>query len=67
MADKTVKISGLILTTALLAGGFTHASASGELPIFEACLAKVPEAANPEQARDQCFWNHWDLMASAGN
>lgn len=65
MARKTAKISGIILTTALLAGGFTHASASGELPIFKACLAKVSDAPNPEEARNQCFWNHWELMASA--
>jgi len=63
MARNTAKTAAIILTTALLAGGFTHVAASGQLPIFKACLAKAADAANPEEARNQCYWNHWDLMA----
>ena len=66
MARKTTKIFAILLSTALLAGISTHAAASGELPILKACLAKVSEAPDPEAARNQCFWNHWQLMADAG-
>lgn len=66
MASKLAKIAGITLTTALLFGGFTQAQASGELPILKACLAKAAEAANPEAAKSQCMWEHWDLMAESG-
>ena len=63
MSRKTAKTAGFVLAAALLAGGFTHAGASGQLPIFKACLAKAEQAADPTEARNQCYWNHWELMA----
>lgn len=65
-ATRKAKTAGIILTAALLAGGFTHASASGQLPIFKACLAEAAKASNPEEATNQCYWNHWELMAEYG-
>jgi len=65
MMDKTLKAAGFLMTAALLTGVFAPAQASGELPIFKACLAKAETAKDPKFARDECFWEHWDLMAEA--
>ena len=65
MMKGTLKFAGVLMTAALLAGAFAPARASGELPIFKACLAKAETAQDPKLARDQCFWEHWDLMAEA--
>ena len=66
MMKTTLKVAGILMTTALLTGVFAPAQASGELPIFKACLAKAETASDKKTAIDQCVWNHWDLMAEYG-
>jgi len=61
-----VKVAGIAMTSAMLATAVTPAQASGELPIFKACLAAAKTASDPKEARDQCVWEHWDLMAEYG-
>jgi hypothetical protein len=63
---NVLKAAGIAMTTAILATAVAPAQASGELPIFKACLAKAETAKDPKEARDQCVWEHWDLMAEYG-
>jgi len=60
------KLSGVALAAAILAVTTAPAQASGQQPIYQACLAKAKSAADPKLARDQCVWDHWDRMAEAG-
>jgi hypothetical protein len=66
MMKNTMKVAGLVMTAAILAAAVAPAHASGQLPIFKACLAKAETAPDPKAARDQCVWDHWDLMAEYG-
>jgi hypothetical protein len=66
MMKTTLKFAAVLMTTAVLATAVTPAAASGQLPIFKACLAEAEKAADPKVARDQCVWDHWDLMAEYG-
>jgi len=66
MMKVTIKIAAIAMTTAALATSVVPARASGQLPIFKACLAKADMAPNPQAARDQCVWEHWDLMSEYG-
>lgn len=61
-----IKVAGIIMTTAVLAVAVAPAQASGELPIFKACLAEAKTAPDPTEARNQCVWDHWSLMAEYG-
>ena len=63
---NVLKIAGIAMTSAMLATAVTPVQASGELPIFKACLAAAKSANDPKEARDQCVWEHWDLMAEYG-
>jgi hypothetical protein len=63
MMRNSMKIAAAALSAALLATTMAPAQASGQLPIFKACLAEAEKAADPKAAKDQCVWDHWDLMA----
>jgi hypothetical protein len=65
MVKSTIRVAGIVMTTAMLATAVTAAQASGELPIFKACLAKAETAKDPKAAKDQCVWEHWELMAES--
>ena len=65
MKDST-KIAAIVLATAMLATAAVPAQASGQLPILKACLAAAEKAADPNAARNQCMWQHWELMAEYG-
>jgi len=60
------KLTGVALAAANLAVATAPAQASGQQPIYQACLAKAKTAADPKLARDQCVWDHWDRMAEYG-
>lgn len=64
MTINANKIAAIVMTTAVLAAA--PAQASGQLPIFKACLAKAEKAPDPRAARNQCVWDHWVLMAEYG-
>ena len=64
--NVTLKIAAVVMTTAVLASTVTPARASGQLPIFKACLANAERAADKKAARDQCVWDHWSLMSEYG-
>ena len=66
MMKNTMKFATIALTATVLASAATPAAASGQLPIFKACLAQAEKASDPTAARNQCVWNHWDLMAEYG-
>ncbi len=66
MLKTTMKITAIAMSAALLVATFSPAQASGQLPIFKACLAKAKNAPDPEAARNQCTWEHWNLMAEYG-
>lgn len=66
MMKVTMKFAAIVMTTAVLATAVAPARASGQLPIFKACLAQAEKASDPKAARDQCVWDHWDLMAEYG-
>ena len=61
--NASLKIAAIVMTTAVLASTVTPARASGQLPIFKACLANAERAADQKAARNQCVWNHWGLMS----
>lgn len=60
------KLTGAALAAAMLAVATAPAQASGQQPIYQACLAKAKTAENPKLAKDQCVWDHWDRMAEYG-
>ena len=60
------KLAAVAMTAAILASAAAPAQASGQLPIFKACLAEAEKAPDPKIAKDQCIWEHWDLMAEYG-
>jgi hypothetical protein len=64
--NVTLKIAAVVMATAVLATTVTPARASGQLPIFKACLVEAEKAVDQKAARDQCVWNHWDLMSEYG-
>lgn len=66
MIKKALKIAAIVMTGSALSIAVMPAQASGQLPIYEACLAKAETASDKKSARDQCVWNHWDLMAEYG-
>jgi hypothetical protein len=66
MMKVTMKFAAIVMATAVLATAVVPARASGQLPIFKACLAQAEKASDPKAARDQCVWDHWDLMAEYG-
>lgn len=66
MIKNSTKIAGIVITGFILATAVAPAQASGQLPIFKACLAKAEKAPDPKAARNQCVWNHWDMMAEYG-
>jgi len=66
MMRNSMKIAAAALTAALLATTMAPVQASGQLPIFKACLTEAEKAADPKAAKDQCVWEHWDLMAEYG-
>ncbi len=66
MMKVTMKFAAIVMATAVLATAVAPARASGQLPIFKACLAKAEQAPDRKIARDQCVWEHWDLMAEYG-
>lgn len=66
MMKRTTRIAAIALTAAVLGTGMSQTQASGELQILKACLAKAEKAQNPTDARNQCIWQHWDLMAGYG-
>ena len=63
MMKNSMKIAGIVMTAAVIAGVAAPVQASGQLPIFKACLAKAETAPDPKTAKDQCVWEHWDLMS----
>jgi hypothetical protein len=66
MMKVTMTFAAIVMTTAVLATAVAPARASGQLPIFKACLAQAEKAPDPNAARNQCVWDHWDLMAEYG-
>ncbi len=66
MMKSSMNIAAAAMTAALLAATTAPAQASGQLPIFKACLAEAEKAPDPKIAKDQCVWDHWDLMAEYG-
>ena len=60
------KLSAVAAAAALLALANLPAQASGQQPIYQACLAKAKTASDPTEARNQCVWDHWDRMAEYG-
>lgn len=66
MLKNTMKILAVAMAATTLVAAFSPAQASGQLPIFKACLAKAEKAPDPEAARNQCTWEHWNLMAEYG-
>ena len=66
MIKNSVKLAGIVIMAAVFATAVAPAQASGQLPIFKACLAKAETAPDPKSAKNQCIWNHWDLMAEYG-
>ena len=66
MMRNSMKVAGIVVTAAVLATAVAPAQASGQLPILKACLAAVEKAPNPKDAKNQCIWTHWDLMAEYG-
>ncbi len=66
MMKVTMKFTAITMTTAVLATAVVPARASGQLPIFKACLAQAEKASDPKAASDQCVWDHWELMAEYG-
>ncbi|TFH47591.1 MAG: hypothetical protein E4H01_08010 [Lysobacterales bacterium] len=61
MASKTAKIVGIILTSALLAGGSAHAVAAMKTPI-EMCVSNAVREApdhNFIQTVNHCYWDYW--------
>lgn len=63
MLKNTTNVAAIVMTGAILAVAIAPVQASGQLPIFKACLVKAETAQDPKAARDQCVWDHWDLMA----
>lgn len=63
MMKNTTKIAAVLMTAGVLATAVAPAQASGQLPIFKACLVKAETAPDPKAAKNQCVWDHWDLMA----
>jgi hypothetical protein len=66
MMKNTTKFAAIAMTAAIFATAAAPAQASGQLPIFRACLAQAEKASDPKAAKDQCVWDHWDLMAEYG-
>ena len=66
MMKNTVKVAAIAMTVAILATAVTPAQASGQLPIYKACLAMAEKAQDPKAARNECTWDHWERMAEAG-
>ncbi len=66
MMKNATKLAAVAMTAAILTAAVAPAQASGQLPIFRACLAQAETAADPKAAKDQCVWDHWDLMAEYG-
>ncbi len=64
--NVTLKIAAVVITATVLASAVTPARASGQLPIFKACMAEAEKAADQKAARDQCVWDHWELMSEYG-
>ena len=54
------------MAVAMLAVISAPAQASGQQPIYQACLAKARTADDPKLAKDQCVWDHWERMAEYG-
>jgi len=63
MMKNTAKIAAVLMAAGVVATAAAPAQASGQLPIFKACLVKAETAPDPKAAKDQCVWDHWDLMA----
>ena len=63
MMKRTTKIAAIALTAAILTAAALPAKASGQLPILKACLSEAEKAPDPKAARNQCIWNHWELMS----
>lgn len=59
-------LAGVAAATALLAATTPAALASGQQPIYQACLSAAKTAKDPEAARNQCVWDHWERMAEYG-
>jgi hypothetical protein len=66
MLKNAIKYSGMLMTAATLTVAASSVQGSGQLPIYEACLAKAESAPDRKVATDQCVWHHWDLMAEYG-
>ena len=62
MSSKTAKFTGIILTTALLAGVSTY-TAAAQGPIESCVVNAVREAPMLEQAVNHCYWDHYDSIA----
>ena len=66
MLKRMTRIAAIALTATVLGAGMSQTRASGQLPILKECLARAEKAPDPRAARDQCMWQHWDLMAEYG-
>ncbi len=60
---KLGKLSALTLAAFALALAAAGAHASGQQRLYQECLAKVKDAKDPVEARNQCVWDHWDRMS----
>ena len=66
MTSQQLRSAAVLAAAVTMAALAAPVHASGEQPILQACLAKVPQAADPEQARNHCMWRHWSMMAEYG-
>jgi len=66
MLKNSMKVAGIVMTAAVLATAVAPLEASSPLPILKACLEKAKKAPDPKDAKNQCIWTHWDLMAEYG-
>lgn len=66
MMKSATKVSAILMTAAALTMAMAPAQASGELPVYKACLAKAETASDRKSAEDQCMWDHWEMMGEYG-
>lgn len=56
-------VSAATLVSALVVTPMAVQAQSHILPEFKECLADVKASGGGEDARNQCYWQHWSLQA----
>lgn len=69
MSSKTGKIVGIILGTALLAGGAPYAAAATKGPVETCVVDAVWSSPNGklEETVNHCYWDYWNGGNSVEN